>query len=221
LAACTEEALVPNIKDKIVRERAQRTADARGAIYLSDVAQYAGLEPSTNEGKTAMGIAWAESRLDAKVESKNPDGGTNIGLMQIDDKAHPDADPSLLHDPYYNMKEAARISGGGKDWSQWATYSSGAYKKYYGKDGKIRNASPQDRLGNAVGVFPNDGIGGIKVPDPAQAIAQVAGAIGAFTKVVAEVFKTLFSSDFWTGIGKVLLGLILLYMGLKRIISVS
>ncbi len=86
---------------------------------------------SAGTADVAQAVAQAESSGNPHAVSQNPDGGTNVGLWQLDTKGK-GAEytvPQLL-DPATNAKVAVSGSGNGKDWSAWATYTSGAYKRY-------------------------------------------------------------------------------------------
>jgi hypothetical protein len=63
-----------------------------------------------------------ESSGNASVTSRNPDGGTNVGLWQLDTRGK-GAGHSIaeLQNPNTNAKIAIRGSNNGRDWSAWAT----------------------------------------------------------------------------------------------------
>ena len=63
-----------------------------------------------------------ESSGNASVTSQNPDGGTNVGLWQLDTRGKGAGySISQLQDPNLNAKVAIRGSSNGRDWSAWAT----------------------------------------------------------------------------------------------------
>jgi hypothetical protein len=79
----------------------------------------------------AAAIAMAESSGRALVTSSNPDGGTNVGLWQLDTKGKGSGySVSQLQDPNTNAAVAVQGSSNGSNWSAWATYASGAYKAF-------------------------------------------------------------------------------------------
>lgn len=63
-----------------------------------------------------------ESSGDASVTSPNPDGGTNVGLWQLDTKGvgagHTIAQ---LQDPLTNARITVQATRDGQDWSEWST----------------------------------------------------------------------------------------------------
>jgi hypothetical protein len=71
---------------------------------------------------TASCIAMHESSGSASVTSSNPDGGTNVGLWQLDTKGkgagHTVAE---LQNPNTNARLAIMGSANGSDWSAWST----------------------------------------------------------------------------------------------------
>jgi Lysozyme like domain len=79
----------------------------------------------------AAAIAEAESAGQAAVTSVNPDGGTNVGLWQLDTKGVGSGyTATQLSDPTLNAAVAVKGSANGTDWADWATYVSGAYKPF-------------------------------------------------------------------------------------------
>lgn len=69
----------------------------------------------------AVARAWSESSGRADVTSSNPDGGTNVGLWQLDTRGvgsgHSVAE---LQSPLTNAQITVRATRGGRDWGQWA-----------------------------------------------------------------------------------------------------
>ena len=63
-----------------------------------------------------------ESSGNPKATSSNPDGGTNVGLWQLDTKGKGAGySIAMLQNPLLNARVAVKGSSGGKDWSAWAT----------------------------------------------------------------------------------------------------
>lgn len=68
----------------------------------------------------ALAHALAESSGRAEVTSANPDGGTNVGIWQIDTKGvGAGYSVSQLQNSLTNAKLAVKGSNGGRDWAQW------------------------------------------------------------------------------------------------------
>jgi len=94
------------------------------SIYLSaeDVARYAykvGIVDPNNL-ITAVAIAQAESGFGQNGKSSTSD----YGIWQINGPAHPSYDTArLMSDPFYNAQAMYAISGQGKNFTPWASYS--------------------------------------------------------------------------------------------------
>jgi hypothetical protein len=69
----------------------------------------------------AANVAMAESSGNARVTSGNPDGGTNVGLWQLDTKGvGAGYTVEQLQDPATNARLTIMHSANGTNWSQWA-----------------------------------------------------------------------------------------------------
>jgi hypothetical protein len=79
----------------------------------------------------AAAVALAESSGRTGVTSPNPDGGTNVGLWQLDTKGvgagHTVAE---LQNPDTNARITVMGSANGSNWSHWEAYTSGRYKQF-------------------------------------------------------------------------------------------
>ena len=99
--------------------------------------------------RTAYAVMMAESGGRARAHNPNRStGDDSYGLFQINmlDSLGPARRKQFglgrnedLFDPVTNARVAYRMSGGGKDWSPWSAYKSGAYKKHL-KGGKTEIA---------------------------------------------------------------------------------
>jgi len=88
-----------------------------------------GGNPAT--ANVAAAIAQAESSGRVTVTSSNPDGGTNVGLWQLDTKGKGSGyTVAQLQDPTTNARVAIMGSANGTNWSAWETFVTGAYKKF-------------------------------------------------------------------------------------------
>lgn len=66
--------------------------------------------------------AMQESSGRPQATSPNPDGGENIGLWQLDTRGKGSGyTVAQLEDPLTNARAAVAGTGGGTDWSAWAT----------------------------------------------------------------------------------------------------
>jgi hypothetical protein len=87
---------------------------------------------SAAKAPVAAAIAEAESSGNSDATSANPDGGTNVGLWQLDTPGGKGAGFSVaqLKDPATNAKVAVKGSSNGADFSAWSTFTGGAYKRF-------------------------------------------------------------------------------------------
>lgn len=89
-------------------------------------AQVAQLWTSNGGGQATAGfaakVAMAESGGQAAVTSGNPDGGTNVGLFQLDTPGGVGAGHSVaqLQDPNLNTQITIMATRNGTDWSSWS-----------------------------------------------------------------------------------------------------
>ena len=97
------------------------------------LARQAGLNPARAAVAAAVGMAESSGR--AAVTSPNPDGGTNVGIWQLDTPGGKGSGYTIaqLQDPATNAKVMAAGTNGGQDWSAWETYVTGAYRQYMGQ----------------------------------------------------------------------------------------
>jgi hypothetical protein len=96
---------------------------------LETIWKLAGGSPA--KADIAAAIAQAESAGQPKVTSSNPDGGTNVGLWQLDTKGKGTGHTiAQLQNPSTNARVAVAGSSNGNDWSAWQTYAQGTYRQY-------------------------------------------------------------------------------------------
>lgn len=77
---------------------------------------------------TAVAIAGAESGWRTGASNRNSDGSIDRGMWQIN-SVH---GAMSTFSPTGNAAAMARISRGGKNWSPWVAYTSGAYRRHLG-----------------------------------------------------------------------------------------
>lgn len=79
----------------------------------------------------AAAIAQAESGGVPSVTSSNPDGGTNVGLWQLDTRGKGTGHTiAQLKNASTNARVTVAASSNGADWSAWQTFAQGTYRKY-------------------------------------------------------------------------------------------
>jgi Lysozyme like domain len=76
---------------------------------------------SISSAKEALARALSESSGSPTVTSSNPNGGTNVGLYQLDTTGVGSGySVSQLQDPYTNTKITVKATNNGANWADWA-----------------------------------------------------------------------------------------------------
>ena len=99
------------------------TTNTLGALWTSQGG-------SSSTAFEAANVAMAESAGNAAATSSNPDGGTNVGLWQLDTKGvGAGYTVAQLQDPATNARITIMATANGTNWSQWAdaVVSNGVY----------------------------------------------------------------------------------------------
>lgn len=97
------------------------------AEEIARVAYDAGFKDRTTLAR-AVAVALAESSGKIRATHTNSDSSKSIdrGLWQINSRWHPEVSEADAFNPPAAAAAAYRISSGGKSWSAWATWGSGA-----------------------------------------------------------------------------------------------
>lgn len=151
---------------------------------------------------TAEAVAQAESGGDAHAHNDDPRTGDNsYGLFQINmlgamgpqrRAAYGLASNAALFDPLTNAEVAFKMSNGGRDWSPWTTFKTGAYKAFLGGDAPVTNGTSSSSSGAAGG----------------STSAQTVGLVPGVSDLVAPLSKVaLIGTVVVGGAALVLLGL--------------
>jgi hypothetical protein len=106
------------------------TRQTLSAKQIYALARRAGLSVST--ATTATAVALAESSGRSWVTSPNPDGGTNVGIWQLDTPGGEGSGYTVaqLQDPWTNAQVMAKTTSGGEIWAPWETYVTGEYDQF-------------------------------------------------------------------------------------------
>lgn len=100
-------------------------------LSFRDVRWYAWKAGFAGRAKDTMAaIAYAESRFDPHAQLVNTDGSLDRGIVQINNRWHPEVSDQCAYTPLCAMEAAYRISKGGTDFTPWTTYNVGAYLPY-------------------------------------------------------------------------------------------
>lgn len=90
------------------------TTNTLGALWTSQGG-------SSSTAFEAANVAMAESSGNPSATSPNPDGGTNVGLWQLDTKGvGAGYTVAQLQDPATNCRITVMATANGTNWSQWA-----------------------------------------------------------------------------------------------------
>jgi len=122
--AAQEAAPVLGVASGAGTTAADTTPETTGGTYdtaaLEALWTANGGDPS--KASVAACIAMHESTGNPEAESSNPDGGTNVGLWQLDTKGKGAGyTVAQLTDPDTNARVAIMGSANGTDWSAWST----------------------------------------------------------------------------------------------------
>jgi lysozyme-like protein len=112
-----------------------------------------------------LAIAQAESSLNTAAINVNKDGSIDRGVLQINDRAHPEVLDACAYDPQCSFQQAYNISNHGTNFCSWCTYTTqcgntncqgdGKYQKYL--SGSTPTGSSQTNL-TVAQVFAQNGL---------------------------------------------------------------
>lgn len=148
----------------------------------------------------AAAVAMAESGGKSDASNTNTNGSIDRGLWQIN-SVH---GPQSTFDPVANVKSAISISSGGKNWSPWTTFKTGAYRRYLSPTTLADSNSPASTAG--IGI---PGVGGISVS------GVVSGAVNTLLKMIGLGSVR----DLLERAGLIILGFALVIMGIHILSS--
>jgi Lysozyme like domain len=168
----------------------------------------AGVALQTKDPETltlAVAIALAESGGNESITHTNSNGTIDVGAWQINSvhrRTHPNWTTAWLKVLENNAQAMAEVSGGGSNWSPWATYTNGRYQQF------------MDRARTAVGNTPtsSDPITGLAdkfsglVPDP---LADIAEAAIGFVTTINDAARWIGDPSNWVRVVQVVGGILL------------
>lgn len=143
-------------------------------VQIGDYAYGAGFRGESL--KIAIAVAMAESGgaigAVGDIGLQDAKWGPSIGLWQIRSLKEQkgtgrERDELKLYDPTFNAQSAWKISGGGRNWQRWSTFTNGDYKQYLGV-GAIQGTAVESRGGSAGAVGSYEGDIYYAVPRPSR-----------------------------------------------------
>jgi hypothetical protein len=155
---------------------------------------------SLSSAPSAVAHAWAESSGRAGVTSPNPDGGTNVGLWQLDTPGGVGAGHTVaqLQDPLTNAQITVKATNDGRDWGEWAdNWPADMARAQAAVAGFSSQAQghPGGPLGLADDIL--HGLAGIG-HDITGAAGAVGGALGGLVQLPSQVTGFLSAAEQFT-----------------------
>ena len=147
-----------------------------------------------------ISIVLAESggRIDAK--NRNLDGSIDRGIWQINSRWHKEVSDVCAYNPECSTVQAFRISKNGKSFSQWVTFTSGAWIAYQPR--------AREAMKEIVGKIPE------KPRDASDwTSVDLGDVLGEPWKVLNQVLSALLNPAFWIRVVQVGGGAILMLIG--------
>lgn len=156
-----------------------------------EVSKYAGLYAMVDP-TTAVAVAIAEHG-GGTVNPSAISATGDVGIWQINQRAHPQWSVEQLKDPKTNAEAMSAVSSNGANWQPWTTYRNGAYKAYLERAKAAREAT--------------SGSGGLdSIPNPLDAVDDVAGAVVNLAETIAGFFGWITDPNTWRRIALVIAG---------------
>lgn len=199
--------------------------DSNGMVILANPKQSANRSLDQHVAKTeissrtirAASIMLAESGGDPlayRDASKNPRGGNDRGLWQINSKAHPDVSDQAAFDPNTATDIAYVLSAAFTSWGAWR-----------GSLGLDPASTPSQTIAkaykNMTGIVVDDTPILSQIDPNANAIPDVLEPILGWAEALGRLLSHLISASFWKRVGIGALGVILAAFGLTALVKDS
>ena len=180
----------------------------KGTLSAFEVMQlWVDADGPVNQAAMASVVSKYESRR--RLHAVNSASGAT-GLMQI----HPGGDQ--YKNAWTNMQTAvAKWKAGG--WRPWSVCNAAKDPWQGGTTGCENLAREAARLDKRYRNKLGDTGGIVDIPDSLNPVDDVAGAISAIFKPLADFFQIITDADTWLRIGKVLLGAILILFAVNQL----
>jgi hypothetical protein len=170
--------------------------------YAKQLLLNLGMSPRNALIGSAIMMAESSGKTDAR-NGNNPNGGIDRGPWQINSRWHPEVTDTVADTPELAAVEVDRISKHGLDWTQWSTFTNGAYKRFMG-------ANPD----GAGIVVPDKDLEGNMDPVTRATVGAGKAVAGAIDKVVPDNPLAIFSIKNFIRVGYILGGFTLMIVGI-------
>lgn len=158
----------------------------------------------------AIAIALAESGGNTQAVGKNSDGSRDRGLWQFNSRWHPEISDAEAFNPGTAAKAAYRVSSGGKSWSQWATYKSGAARRQLPAAQTAATLAGTGRVTVPV----DSALFGIPTPGDLTGVVK---SVGSLASIVITAAKWVGNPHNWVRVLEVVAGGAVIVIGLHML----
>lgn len=186
---------------------------------------------SISSAQMALARALSESTGNPDAQSPNPDGGTNVGLYQLDTPGGVGAGytTAQLQNPVTNTRITVDATSNGSNWSDWqdnyqafmgtAGSAVSAFKTAGGSDLESYAKTVANQVSTTVGSGvggDTSGTGATPAPSDSSTLSSITSSISGiatdFDNMV-KVFVWLSNPSHWVRIGAFFTGTVLLVIG--------
>jgi hypothetical protein len=172
-------------------------------LQIAELAKQAGFSGSGITNITAIVLAESGGNPTAVCSSCAGVTEHSVGLAQVNTLAHPKYSTAYLLDPLNNLKAAFQISGGGKNFNPWSTFTSGKYKTFL----------KQAQADMAVAKYTNTSTGVTTASAPSSSSGP-GGVAGWIDQGLSAAATSILGAIPWVPIVEVIIGLILILVGI-------
>jgi hypothetical protein len=160
----------------------------------------------------AVAVALAESGGNSDTVNTNKDGSKDVGLWQINLKAHPEYTQAELLDPFKNAAAMAKISSQGNNWAAWTgTVPNGKYKAHL-----ATAATAVDQVGTGAGNSFFDQFADSVAPHLPD-VPDIPGMLGKLVDVLGAFLGAVVNVGWWKRLALGLAAVVVLSAGVSLI----
>jgi len=174
------------------------------ALQIADLARQAGFTGQSVSTITAIALAESSGNPTDVCDSCAGVTEYSVGLTQVNMDAHHQYSKTYLLDPLNNLKAAFQISGGGKNFGPWTTYTKGTYRQFY-KEAQAAMAVSALPTKNGITTVGVSGSSGSSGPG---------GIAGWIDEGLTSAATSILGAIPWVPIVEVIIGLILILVGI-------